>query len=402
MTEILYPKNLHKNQLYNKLLIVLFLALVFGASITTWGNLDNSVQPEALFDRQSLLSGELARDFEEQYDEGFSLQQIGLNVWTAFQYVIFNEAKKGLLIGTNGWFFSTEEFIAPAGGEQALKNNIEFIAQASRQLTRRGVGLMVVLIPSKARVVEAQTGSHQPTKIHREMYSQVIKTLQKKHILTVDGFRAMRAHSQPKSLYLKTDTHWTPQGAKIIASSSAALFYQNLPQLSLSQQKFNTETIGEESLEGDLLRFLPLAPLFEKLMPAAETIELTQTYSANNDFLFANEPIEEPELFEDELATLPEVVLLGTSFSADRRWNFDGALKQALAVDVENLAEQGQGPIMPMANFLNDYLPTADNLKLVIWEIPERYLPIAYPQAYSQSSLNMASTSYKNSITEIK
>ena len=86
---------------------------------------------------------------------------------------------------------------------------------------------------------------------------------------------------------------------------------------------------------------------------------------------------------------LPEVVLLGTSFSADRRWNFDGALKQAFAVDIQNLAEQGQGPIAPMARFLSDYLPDhlpnqlqeSDNLKLVIWEIPERYLSVAYSQS---------------------
>ena len=75
------------------------------------------------------------------------------------------------------------------------------------------------------------------------------------------------------------------------------------------------------------------------------------------------------------------MVLLGTSFSADRRWNFDGALKQALAVDVQNLAEQGQGPIVPMTRFLTDYLPLSANLKLVIWEIPERYLSVAYPQS---------------------
>ena len=130
-------------------------------------------------------------------------------------------------------------------------------------------------------------------------------------------------------------------------------------------------------MQGDLLRFLPLSPLFDNLMPTAESVDIYQTYAAEEDFLLALDMSEE----------LGEVVLLGTSFSADRRWNFDGALKQALTVDVQNLAEQGQGPIVPMADFLKDQLPAATNLKLVIWEIPERYLPVAYPQAYFQINL---------------
>ena len=370
-------------QLVNKLLIALFLTLVFGASITTWGNLGWQDQAEQYYNQKSFLSGDIARDFEQQYDEEFSLQQIGLNVWTAFKYLLFNQAKKGLLIGSNGWLFSDEEFIAPVGAAQAVDNNIQFIDQASRQLASHGVGLMVVLIPAKARLLERQRGAHQPATIHRELYPQVINTLQDKHILTVDGLREMRAQSQPESLYFKTDTHWTPEGAQVIASGAARLFYKHLPQLSLHQQRFITETIGEQALEGDLLRFLPLSPLFDGLMPAAETMGLAQTYLADNDQLFATDLFEELGSLEDQFVTLPEVVLLGTSFSADRRWNFDGALKQALTVDIQNLAEQGQGPIMPMANFLNDYLPSADNLKLVIWEIPERYLAIAYPLAYS-------------------
>ena len=340
-------------------------------------------QAEQYYNQKSFLSGDIARDFEQQYDEEFSLQQIGLNVWTAFKYLLFNQAKKGLLIGSNGWLFSDEEFIAPVGAAQAVDNNIQFIDQASRQLASHGVGLMVVLIPAKARLLERQTGAHQPATIHRDLYPQVINTLRDKHILTVDGLREMRAQSQPESLYFKTDTHWTPEGAQVIASGAARLFYKHLPQLSLHQQRFITETIGEQALEGDLLRFLPLSPLFDRLMPAAETMGLAQTYLADNDQLFATDLFEEPGSLEDQFVTLPEVVLLGTSFSADRRWNFDGALKQALTVDIQNLAEQGQGPIMPMVSFLNDYLPSADNLKLVIWEIPERYLAIAYPLAYS-------------------
>lgn len=366
-------------QLDKKLMIALFIALVFGASIATWGQLEGNLDK---VDRQSILSGELARDFEQRYDKKFSLQQIGLNVWTAFQYSIFREAKKGLLIGSDGWFFSAEEFVVSANAEQGLKDNLDFIDRASAQLADRGVGLIVVLIPSKARLLEARTGRHQPAKLHRDMYTRVINTLDKKHILAVDGLREMRAHPQTESLYLKTDTHWSPVGAQLIASRTAALFYQHLPQLGLAEKKFITESAGAQSVQGDLLRFLPLSPLFDNLMPAAESVDLYQTYAVEDDLLFA---AIDAETVDSE--SIGEVVLLGTSFSADRRWNFAGALKQALAVDLQNFAEQGQGPIAPMADFLNDQLPTATNLKLVVWEIPERYLPVAYSRVLTQSNL---------------
>lgn len=360
--------------LYKKLMIAIFLVLVFGATLATWGALEEGSQQA--IDPQALLSGKLAQDFEQRYDKGFSLRQVGLNVWTAFQYLVFDEAKKGLLIGRNGWFFSDEEFIVAANGEQALKGNLAFIEQASEQLARRGVSLIIVLIPSKARLLASQTGRHDPALIHIQMYSQVIDSLHSKHIFTVDGLREMRAYAEPEALYLKTDTHWTPRGAELLASQTAALFYRQLPQLSLTEKNFITETIGADSLQGDLLRFLPLSPLFNDLLPTEEPIEIYQTYPVSDDF-DALMPKEAPE----------EVVLLGTSFSADRRWNFDGALKQALAADVQNLAVQGQGPIEPMVDFLNNYLPVAEDLKLVVWEIPERYLPVAYPQAYSKIDL---------------
>ena len=364
----------------NKILImVAFLVLVFGAGIASWANIESDSLDNV--DRHSILSGKLARDIEQRFDNGFSLQQVGLNIWTAFQYRIFKEAKKGLIVGDDGWFFSDEEFISSADGEQALVNNMEFITRASMQLASRDIDLVVVLVPSKARLMATQTGRHQPSKLHNQTYSRVVNRLQEESILTVDGLRSMHDHLQPESLYLKTDTHWTASGAELIASTTAELFYKHLPQRRLSPQAFITEPVGTQLLQGDLLDFLPLSPLFDSLMPEAEAIELYQTYAQGDDLLLAtNDALFSP------VSDLPEVVLLGTSFSADRRWNFAGALKQALSADMHNFAAQGQGPIVPMADFLNDYLPSATNLKLVIWEIPERYLAVAYSEVYLHSS----------------
>ena len=395
--------------LFKRLVVLAFLLFVFAVSLSTLVNLgavglsdrhsnaqrggDQSIEQsieQRIEQREdlaplNLLSGELAETIEQRFDSDFSLRQIGLNVWAAFQFRVFNEAKKGLLIGLEGWLFSNEEFIAHANAEQAIEENIVFMAQASRLLANRDVALMIVLIPSKARLLKAQLGSHQPALLQQSLYPLVLNSLREKGILVVDGFQVMAGHQQPESLYLKTDTHWTPEGAALIASSTAGLVQQRLPELHIPTEKFITESTGSNAIEGDLLRFLPLAPLFDNLMPAPERIQLYQTYPAGNgagivEDLFIEDLFVKDPFGHDLSNKPPQVVLVGTSFSADRRWNFHGALKQALAVDIENLSEQGQGPIVPMANFLMDYLPMSAGLKLVIWEVPERYLGQSYPQ----------------------
>ena len=75
----------------------------------------------------------------------------------------------------------------------------------------------------------------------------------------------------------------------------------------------------------------------------------------------------------------PEVALVGTSYSANPDWNFEGFLKLSLNRDVVNFATEGEGPIVPMLNFLERYLQELPALELVVWEIPERYLGQEYP-----------------------
>ena len=77
-------------------------------------------------------------------------------------------------------------------------------------------------------------------------------------------------------------------------------------------------------------------------------------------------------LFDD--APPIKVALIGTSYSADARWQFADFLRLSLSTQVMNLAETGQGPFAPMLDFLQDGIEAAPDISVVIWEIPERYL----------------------------
>jgi alginate O-acetyltransferase complex protein AlgJ len=67
---------------------------------------------------------------------------------------------------------------------------------------------------------------------------------------------------------------------------------------------------------------------------------------------------------------------VGTSYSANPHWNFLGALQQSLHSDVVNYAEDGHGPILPMLKYLQTDAFKNSAPQVVIWEFPERYLPM--------------------------
>ena len=81
------------------------------------------------------------------------------------------------------------------------------------------------------------------------------------------------------------------------------------------------------------------------------------------------------DLFGD--ASIP-VTLIGTSYSANPLWNFHGFLQEALNVDILNAASEGEGPFITMKKYLLDKALETSPPKIIIWEIPERYIPVKY------------------------
>ena len=70
------------------------------------------------------------------------------------------------------------------------------------------------------------------------------------------------------------------------------------------------------------------------------------------------------------------MALVGTSYSAGEAWDFAGALREALGADVLQAAQEGEGPFEPMSDYLEDDAFLQTPPRLVVWEIPERYLPV--------------------------
>ena len=326
------------------------------------------------------LTGKTAKYIENQYDKQFSLKQFGINFWAAFDYLLFNEGKKGLVIGNHGWMFTIEELRAGITAESSRNKNLSLISQTKRHLSNQGIELLVVPVPAKARVYAEFLSNKVDSPLIKTLYDYSLDTLKSYKIAVTDSITALRHNYQNKPLFLRTDTHWTPEGAQLVANQVARDVRNNFHKTLLPLKPFITEKTSQQPYKGDLLKFLPIDPWFEQVISYTDEITLYETYAVQPKELDSSIDA----LFMD--VDTVSVVLVGTSYSANSRWNFAGALKQALSTDVINLAEEGNGPFFPMVEFLRDQLPQLPDVKLVIWEIPERYLLVDYPDAYNAFS----------------
>lgn len=309
------------------------------------------------------LRGKAAGEFEKLYNKVLVGRDGFIALWGSINYGAMRTGSKGVVTGRDGWLFTEEEF-TPSGekARASYTKNLETILSVRERLAAQGIKLAVILLPAKARVNAEMLYAPMPAECE-VLYQETLSTLQKENIPAVDGFAVLNQMKQEGGLpFMRTDTHWSPQGAKAVASATAALV-QTLG-LQLPQQEFTLVPGTAESFIGDLGSFVPTGILQPVIGPAEEPLERFSAEKAS---------AEGASLFGDEQV---DVTLIGTSYSAIDKWNFEGALRAALHTDIVNLADPGTGPFTPMHKFLEN--TAIQKPKLVLWEIPERFLKMDY------------------------
>lgn len=315
-----------------------------------------------------VLNGKLALAFEKHYDEEFPIKRLGTNLWAALDFSLFGEGRPGVVVGANDWLYSDEEFKPVAGALHNTQDNQALIQGVRETLARHNVQLVMAILPAKARLYPENFGEHRPAPLHEQLYQNFRRAVADAGIQAPDLLGPLSQAKAEGQVFLRTDTHWTPYGAQVVAGQLATAIKPSglVPE---SGSRYVTETAPGEPHKGDLTNFLPLDPLFEELLPPPDQLTRHSTRAQEENAAGAD------DLFAE---TQVPVALVGTSYSADERWNFAGALRQALGSDLVNFAEDGRGPLLPMLKFLqSDDFKNAPP-RLVIWEFPERYLPMAY------------------------
>ncbi len=307
----------------------------------------------------NLLLGKWFLQFETVFRETLPINTANKGLWGRAEYALFHQGRKGVVIGTEGWLFTDEEFSCPRHAEQSLADNLAFIDNTRKVFSGKNIRLAIVLIPAKVRVLSEQTGINNLPPCRKTLYADVRASLIKKGIAVTELLSVMQSFSSLKSLYLKTDTHWSPTGARLSAQETSKLVYAEFKDLSLNFDPFSSQAKDVKILKGDLTVYMPgVSILSESFTSYVSDVSVSSTDTARN-------------LFGDDV---PSVTLVGTSYSANPNWNFEGFLKEALKTDVINMADQGLGPLVVMDKYLQSDAWKNNPPRLVVWEIPERYL----------------------------
>ena len=311
---------------------------------------------------KNIMVGTWAPDFEKSLNESFPIFEHIRNFWGRFEYQVFGEGRKGVLIGQDGWLFTDEEFSCIPGGAENMQENLSYVSEVRDALQVKGVRLKVVLIPAKARVYQDYLGKYAAPSCRKNLYADIISYFNGNAIPVVSLLESFQGAQNRDDLFLKTDTHWTTQGAQ----AASVLVSAQIDTSGFSSKNFISRSGEVKSHDGDLLRYMPGV---ENDIIQPDSLIPFETEEEKSD----GEADAALALFGD--SSVP-VTLVGTSYSANPAWNFYGFLKDALDVDILNMADEGLGPFAVMKTYLSSDAWENTPPSLVIWEIPERYITV--------------------------
>lgn len=303
-----------------------------------------------------LFSGEITKSVDQLYRDDLMHRDPAVGWIGAARYALLNEARSGVVAGHKGWLFSDEEFRPFNTKSDTYGATLRWIDKADQTLADQGIDLVVVPLASKLDVARQHAFAAVQSDKQQQLYDDFVDDLTAGGVNVISTRSALLDISAP---FLKTDTHWTVQGAKAVADAVAIS-----SALPLGELQHQIDVQPNQTFAGDLVSFVTTETIAPLVGLAAETVTPFKATKVED----ASAPL---DLFGD--AEPASLALVGTSYSANENWSFAPALASSLKQDVLNYAQEGRGPIAPMREFLAQLDQNAPPAA-VIWEFPVRYL----------------------------
>lgn len=347
----MYPVMNSASKLNGLLFCVLLLGM-FGYSLPVVFSFGKSQS-----DAYSLfMDGKLLRKFEQVYDKRFFLREPSIELWADVQYQLFHEGTSGVVLGRDGWLFTNQEYRVPNNLEHNLSLQLAQIGEVQARLMAHNKRLIVLPLPMKLDIYAEHTLRVADLRAI-SLYDRFVEQLQQQKVTVVPLRARFMAVRNEVPLFLKSDTHWTPQGAREAARELALQH----PEL-IGSTAYASQSVAQKTIKGDLMNYIQFDQRNEPPAYGASTIALFET-------LKASQAVSDSSLFGDE----PQrIALVGTSYTKIDDWNFSGFLKEALSTDLFSVAVEARGPFEAMNEFLKSDQLTNDSLDTVIWEFPLR------------------------------
>ena len=230
----------------NEIVLILgFLAILFGVPVAQVAiELSRGQQVQFTDLLRHAPTPENLRRYEQTLENRWWGQATVRPVTQRLGYTLLRDPGSRALLGRDGWVFYRPGVQYLLQGDGALDNvpntglwivaqpestHSENVARAivrfRDQLRNRGIELLVVPVPGKASIYpDRLTRRVTASQVLRSPTATLLSDLQREGIATVDLFELFRSakneargSSEGEPLYLATDTHWTPYGARLAA-----------------------------------------------------------------------------------------------------------------------------------------------------------------------------------------
>ncbi|PLK72975.1 hypothetical protein C0V73_03945 [Rhizobium sp. TH135] len=326
----------------------------------------NAASPEAQASEAKDLSlsyvidGEATRDLDTLYKNELPHRAASVGLFGNARYALLGAGRKGVIVGEDGWFFSAEEFKNVSRAD--IDAAVDRIADVQRDLDARGIRLVLAPLPAKSDIYSEEVPSLVRGPAMAETYNAFAAALKDKGIVTADTRQALLAAKPFGEVFLKSDTHWSPSGAK--ATAEAVQTSLQVAGIALPSESVTAQWQTPVSLWGDLTKFVTSPDYAPTVGLTQESVPIYRTT--------VNAAAEGADIFGDDTAV--PVMLVGTSYSANENWSFADFLRQSLRADVVNVAKEGLGPGVPMMDLLAGVALDETTPTVVVWEFPIRYL----------------------------
>jgi alginate O-acetyltransferase complex protein AlgJ len=316
----------------------------------------------------AILHGEVTHKLAKQLSSALLPQQAA-GFERGASWLLLNDSGPRVRQGCPGWLFIADEFKLNRQAQANAQAKAAAVIEAHRQLRQRGVQLLLAVVPDKSRIASEQLcGLYRPGQFDARI-STWVGQLQAAGVDAMDLTPALQ--TQGAQAFLRTDTHWSEEGANAAALALAG-HIQASGFKATPQQHFDSLREAMAPRPGDLVRLAGLDGLPLSLQPPVQSVAATRISAQAKPVAAGADNLD--DLFGDD--NLPNVALIGTSFSHNS--SFSDFLQYALGAPLGNFAKDGGEFSGAATAYFSSPAFRQTPPKLLVWEIPERDLQTPY------------------------
>nr|WP_300005933.1 DHHW family protein [Tissierella sp.] len=340
-----------KNQIKDKILVVLFGALLLGLSVFNlltpergFSQRENRFlekQPE--FSLESLIKGEFSEKFQKYTSDQFISRDRWISLKTRMDLAILKQDNGRVYFGEDDFLFDLE---APLDGARFIKN----MKKINSFKKETDLPLDLMLVPTKTTVYGDKLPARAPTIDEKELLKDIEAKLDSS-INLVDLIEVLTSKNSQK-LYYKTDHHYTSLGAYY----SYAQYMDHLDLKPYSLDYFKREVVSDEFLGSQFRKssyYRGKSEEIERFIPREDTVKE----------IIKNQEEKSSSLYDEKFLK-----------KSDKYSFFLGG--DDAVVDITTSAEEGGTLLVVKDSFANSMIPFLSLHFSRIIVIDERYFNI--------------------------